>query len=317
MKRRILRGVLIALAALVVLSALLIALAWAPDRPVSELTARWAPPPSTFVELNGMRVHLRDEGPREDPAPIVLLHGTSASLHTWEGWARALRTTRRVVRFDLPGFGLTGPSPDGRYDHESYERFVSAMLDRLEIKRAVVGGNSFGGRVAWGFAVAHPERVASLVLVDAGGYPMVAASMPIGFRLARTPVIKHLASAVLPRWMVQSSVRNVYGDPSKVTPELIDLYYDLATREGNRKALVQRFDQAPAGPGSEKIATLKTPTLILWGGRDRLIVPEHAEHFHRDIAGSQLVVFDDLGHIPHEEDPVRTVAAVQAFLAPH
>src|SRR5260221_13269701 len=73
-----------------------------PDRPVEELKARWAPPPSQFIEIAGMQVHLRDEGPREDPLPLVLLHGTSSSLHTWEGWTQALKGQHRVIRYDMP-----------------------------------------------------------------------------------------------------------------------------------------------------------------------------------------------------------------------
>lgn len=92
-----------------------VALAWAPDRPVDSLKARWAPAPSQFITVQGMQVHLRDEGPKDDPEPIVLLHGTSASLHTWDGWVDALKGQRRVIRIDLPGFGLTGPAPDNDY----------------------------------------------------------------------------------------------------------------------------------------------------------------------------------------------------------
>ncbi len=148
-----------------------VALNWAPDRPVAELEARWAPPPSTFIDLAGMRVHLRDEGIRDDPVPIVLLHGTSASLHTWDGWVAALAAERRVIRFDLPGFGLTGPTPDGDYRIERYVEFVAAMLDALGVEHCVLVGNSFGGTVAWQTALALPPgRVQKLVLVDAAGY---------------------------------------------------------------------------------------------------------------------------------------------------
>ncbi|MCU0805294.1 MAG: alpha/beta fold hydrolase, partial [Burkholderiales bacterium] len=159
-------------AALVLVVSAFVAINWAPDRPVSALKQRWAPPPSTFVEVAGMQVHLRDEGPRDDATPVVLLHGTSASLHTWQGWADALKDERRVIRFDLPGFGLTGPTPDGVYTMDAYVRFVLAMLDRLGVQRAVLAGNSFGGSVAWATALAAPDRVAKLVLVDSAGYPM-------------------------------------------------------------------------------------------------------------------------------------------------
>jgi pimeloyl-ACP methyl ester carboxylesterase len=301
-------------AALALAAAGLVALTWAPDRPVAALKARWAPPPSAFVDVAGMQVHLRDEGPRDDPTPIVLLHGTSASLHTWQGWADALKGERRVIRFDLPGFGLTGPAPDGNYTMDAYVRFVLAMLDRLGVQHAVLVGNSFGGNVAWATALGQPSRVAKLVLVDSAGYPMKPQSVPIGFRIAGLPVLNRVAEVALPRSVIESSVRNVYGDPDKVTPELVDLYFDITVREGNRRALAQRWKQAPSGAMAEHVREIKVPTLILWGARDRLIPPEDGARFQRDIAGSRLVVFGDLGHVPHEEDPARTVAAARSFL---
>jgi pimeloyl-ACP methyl ester carboxylesterase len=299
---------------LVLLIGIFAFLTWAPDRPVSELKARWAPAPSVFIKVSGMDVHLRDQGPRNDAAPIVLLHGTSSSLHTWEGWVGALKDKRRVISFDMPGFGLTGPSPDNVYIIESYTRFVMAVMDKLKVKRFVLGGNSFGGRVSWVTALKHPERVEKLVLVDSSGYTLRSTSVPIGFRIARIPVLNRLAAQILPRSLIESSVKNVYGDPGKITPELIDRYFAITVREGNRRALVARFKQAPSGVLANRIPELKVPTLIIWGGRDRLILPESAHRFKRDIAGSQLALFDDLGHVPQEEDPARTVAAVKKFL---
>jgi len=301
--------------ALVVLVGVGVVKAWAPDRDVDSLKARWAPPPSQFVGLMGMQVHLRDEGPRNDPQPIVLLHGTSASLHTWDGWAEALRGQRRVIRMDLPGFGLTGPMPDGDYQLTRYVEFVAALMDKLGVQQAVVAGNSFGGGLAWKLAVDHPARVSKLVLVDAAGYPYDPTSVPIGFKVAQIPWLRPVMENVLPRSMIESSVRNVYGDPSRIAPELIDRYFELTLRAGNRHALGERFSQSPGGQYAEQIPSVKQPTLILWGGQDRLIPPDNADRFQRDIAGSRLVVFDALGHVPHEEDPAATVAAVRAFLA--
>ena len=286
---------------------------WAPDKPVDALKLRWAQAPSQFINVQGMQVHLRDEGPRDDATPLVLLHGTSASLHTWQGWAGALKGQRRVIRFDLPGFALTGPHPQDDYSIDTYVRFVVATLDRLAIARCVLAGNSLGGQIAWSVAAAHPQRVERLVLVDAAGYPFEPQSVPIGFQMARLPILAPLMRNTLPRGLVERSVRNVYGNPAKVTPELVDLYADMTLREGNRRALGLRMAQRLA-VAPERIATLKLPTLILWGGQDRLIPPDNAQKFARDIPGSRLVMFDDLGHVPHEEDPVRTVAPVKAFL---
>ena len=303
---------------LLILTALVMTLSRAPDRPVQTLVARWAPPPSDFIEVKGQLVHLRDEGPRDDPLPIVLVHGTSASLHTWEGWVRALKGQRRVISFDLPGFGLTGPFA-GQYERDNYQgdtyaRFLLDLLDALQLERVVLGGNSLGGEVAWRTAFLAPQRVAALVLVDASGPAFTPLSVPLGFQVARTPVLNRISEWVLPRSLVHDSVASVYGDPSKVSPALVDRYFELTLREGNRRALAQRLQQLVAGQDAERIATLKLPTLILWGGRDRLIPPATGQQFKQQIAGSQLVMFDDLGHVPQEEDPVRTVLAVKLFL---
>jgi pimeloyl-ACP methyl ester carboxylesterase len=315
MPRNLLRTFLTALAALLALllaaAAIGIALAWVPDRAPGELLARWAPPPSAFVDVGGLQVHYRDEGPRDDPTPIVLLHGTSASLHTWEGWAEALRGQRRVLRFDLPGFGLTGPNASADYSDGSYVRFVLQTLDALKLQRVVLGGNSLGGAIAWQPAVAAPQRVAALILVDAAGYAFEPTSVPLGFRIARTPGLNRLMHSLLPHGVVESSVRNVYGHPERVTPDLVDRYMAMTSRAGNRQALGQRMAQMTMGEGVAELATLQMPTRVLWGGKDHLIPVANAKRFGHDIQGSTFVV---LGHVPHEEDPQRTVAAVKRIL---
>ncbi len=295
------------------------ALSRAPDRPVETLVARWAPPPSDFIDLGGTVVHLRDQGPRSDPVPLVLLHGTGASLHTWDGWAKVLSVERRVITLDLPGFGLTGPyagewvaaDPGG----DALARFVIALLDRLGVERFVVGGNSLGGEVAWRLAALAPQRVERLVLVAAAGPRFEPETLPVGFLVARTPVLNRICEHLLPRSLVAASVGAVYGDPSRVTASLVDRYFELTLREGNRRALTERLAAWTPGRDEERIAALRLPTLILWGGRDRLIPPAVGEVFEARIPGSRRIVFDDLGHVPQEEDAARTVLPVKAFLA--
>ena len=311
--RLLLRSLLLLLGGVVFFGLAGVFAVWAPDKPVDALRARWAGPPSQFIRVDGLQVHLRDEGPRDDPLPVVLLHGTSDSLHTWDGWADALRAQRRVIRFDLAGFGLTGPDPDDDYAIERYVRQVRAVLDHLGVQRVVLGGNSLGGQVAWSAALAMPQRVAQLVLVDAGGYLLAPQEVPVALRLARIAALRPVLEVLLPRGLVLASVRNVYGDPTKVTPELVDRYYDMALRTGNRRALGHRMDIGFAD-GAERIRALAMPTLVLWGGRDRLIPVASGRQFARDVARSRLVVFDDLGHLPHQEDPQRTVRELQRFL---
>ena len=308
---------------LLMASALAIALARAPDRSVQSLVARWATPPSQFIDLHGQLVHLRDEGPRDDTLPLVLLHGTSASLHTWEGWTAALRAQRRVITFDLPGFGLTGPF-SGRYATWNYSgdelaRFVLELLDELKVQRFVLGGNSLGGEVAWRVASLAPARVQRLVLVDSAGYELQSQSVPIGFRLANVPGLNRTFEWLLPRGLVEASVREVYGDPAKVTPTLVDRYFETTLREGNRRALVQRFqaqaiDLQSVPANVARLHALQMPVLLIWGARDRLIPPALGERFKSDIPGSRLVVLDGLGHVPQEEDPAASVTPVKVFL---
>jgi pimeloyl-ACP methyl ester carboxylesterase len=312
------RALLRLLGLLLIASALAVSLSRAPDRPVESLVARWAPPPSDFIEVRGQLVHLRDEGPRGDREPIVLLHGTGASLHTWEGWVAALRTTRRVVTLDLPGFGLTGPFGGAYaaddYRGDTYARFVLDVMDALQIPQAVLGGNSLGGEVAWRAASLAPARVSKLILVDATGYALAPDGVPLGFQVARLPVLSWLGEHLLPRALVAASVAAVYGDPGRITDALVDRYFELTLRTGNRHALGLRLRQMEPGADVARLATLTQPTLVLWGGRDRLVPPEFGRRFEADIRGAQRVQFDDLGHVPQEEDAARTVQPVLAFL---
>ena len=302
------------IAVVLLLSAGMVAATWEPDRSVEELSERWAPPPSQFIEVGGQFVHLRDEGPRQDTTPIVLLHGTSASLHTWDGWVAELSQTRRVIRFDLPGFGLTGPAADGNYSLAAYVDFVIDVMDTLGIERFVLAGNSLGGSIAWRTTAAHPQRIEKLILVDSGGYPFEAESMPLAFVISQTPLLNRIMEFTLPRSAVESSVRDVYGDPSRVTPELVDRYFDLSLREGNRGALRERFAQLEYQDQSALVQTIQQPTLVIWGAQDRLIPPSIARRFEQDLPNGQLVMFAELGHVPHEEAPTETVAAVTKFL---
>ena len=286
------------------------------DRSVASLSERWAKPPSEFMDVHGMQVHLRDEGLKSDDIPLVLLHGTSASLHTWDDWVEQLSDRHRIIRFDLPAFGLTGPSPNSDYSIESYTEFVIAILDKMQVDKFTLGGNSLGGYIAWATAVRFPQRVDSLILVDASGYPIKSKSAPIAFRIAQVPVINKLLEDFMPRAIVDSSVKNVFGNPALVTEQLVDRYLELNTRRGNRQALLERFQQTQPGAMAKRVKEIQVPTLIIWGGKDQLIPADpSAYRFNREIKHSKLIVFDHLGHVPHEEGPTETVSAVGEFLS--
>jgi len=298
----------------------------APDRPLESLVARWAPPPSQFIELqvdgHTQLTHLRDEGPRDDALPILLLHGTSDSLHTWDGWTRELSRTRRVLRVDLPAFGLTGPSPADDYRIAAYVAFIKALLDQQQLRRVLIAGNSLGGEVAWMTAARHPERVAGLVLLDPGGLPFEPEHIPLGFALSRFPPSAWASQFLLPRPMVKASVEAVFGRPENVRAELVDRFFEMNLREGNRRALGRRVEALMAERGAafyaESWATVSAPTLLIWGEKDRLIPPRTAEQYlqgrRRDAPPAELKILPGLGHVPQLEDPKASLAAALPFI---
>ena len=290
------------------------AIYWKNDIPLEILIRKYANIESKFVQIDGMSVHYRDEGNQNDTIPVILIHGTGASLHTWEGWVRELKPEHRVIRLDLPAYGLTGPNPTGDYSQDFYTEFINHFMTELRIKKCILGGNSLGGAITWVYALKYPEKVKKMILVDAGGYPMQSKSVPIAFQIARIPVIKNLFKYVTPRSIVEKSVMNVYAQKEKVTPELIDRYFELSLRTGNREAFLNRINQNILTDNYLKIKTLQMPTLIIWGDKDLLIPLDVAEKFHRDLPNDTLVVFKNLGHTPMEENTHETVAVVKEFL---
>lgn len=142
---------------------------YTPDRPAQALAALYVTPEDRFVEVLGVRLRVRMSGPQGAPA-VILLHGFGASLETWEPWAKALSGRYRVIRFDLPGFGLTGPDPSGDYTDARSVEILAALMDELQLRQASLIGNSLGGKIAWNFAVAYPERLTRLVLISPDGF---------------------------------------------------------------------------------------------------------------------------------------------------
>ncbi len=301
------------LAVVFALVAGLVAVEWTPDRSLDSLRARWAPAPSKFVMIDGVSVHLRDQGPGNDPHPIVLIHGTASSLHTWEGWVAALTSEHRVVSLDLPGIGLSGQFRDRDYRIEHYTRFIEDVLNQRGIKNAILVGSSLGGRIAWEAAVARPDLVHRLVLLDSTGYPDEGDSPPIVFQMAKLSVFRWVIEHVTPRSFIKKNLLKAYGDPRKLTADLVDRYYELFLRAGNRRAFILQFEQEP-DTDPDRIRTIAIPTLILWGGLDHVVPLSDAERFHHDIVNSQLVVFGQLGHMPQEEGPAETAKVMEDFL---
>ncbi len=310
--KRVFRLILVLLVVGIVL---LIAVNIRADKPLTELKAKYATPASQFMAMNDMPVHYRDEGPRQDSIPIVLLHGTGASLLTWNGWADTLMQHRRVIRLDLPAYGLTGPRQDtNTYSGAYYVSFLHDFLNRLGVTRCDVVGNSLGGMIAWRYALAYPAAVRRLVLIDAAGYPSQSTSVPLAFRLARVPVLNQLLTYITPRSVIEQSLRNVYADPDRVTDALVDQYMYMALRTGNRQAFIARLGNQTPDSTYRQMSRITQRTLILWGQQDRLIPVSNARRFQQDLSNDTLVIMPNAGHVPMEEMPRQSVQIAQPFL---
>lgn len=288
---------------------------YTPDRDAAALRAKYANAASRFVDIGGgLTMHVRDEGKRDGPV-LVLLHGSNASLQTWEPWVKRLGGGYRIISLDQIGHGLTGPNPSGDYTSAVFVETLDKAMTGIGVDRFALAGNSMGGWVAWNYALAHPDKLSGLVLVDASGPPDARpTALPIGFRIARMPGVNRLARVITPRGLVERSVRQSMGNQAVIDDAMIDRYWELLLYPGNREATGRRAATPRNVADPEALGMLKVPTLILWGAQDMLIPVSAGRWFARAIPGSRLIVYPGIGHIPMEEAPDRSAADVAAWL---
>ena len=284
------------------------------DIPLDILRKKYMNSSSSFLLVDEMNVHYRDQGDKKDSIPIVLIHGTGSSLHTYDNWTKELIINHRVIRMDLPGYGLTGPFPNRDYSYNNYVAFLKVFLEKIGVKSCILAGSSLGGNIAWRFTIENSEMVDNLILIDAAGYPMKSKSIPLAFTIAKIPIIQNIFTFITPRFIAKVSVENVYRDKTKVNEELVDRYFELTLREGNRQAFVDRFKVKSDTMSHKKIKLINQRTLILWGEEDELIPYEMAYLFHDDLPNDTLVILKNVGHVPMEERPSESLKPVIEFL---
>ncbi|MBK8670080.1 MAG: alpha/beta hydrolase [Saprospiraceae bacterium] len=284
------------------------------DKDLLVLKQKYAGAPSAFLQMSGLDVHYREEGPASDSIPIVLLHGTGASLHTYDVWTDILKKTNRVIRMDIPGFGLTGPFTNRDYHIKNYVEFIHEFLDSLGVNKCILAGNSLGGQIAWNYTIKYPQDVQKLILIDAAGLEYNENQPPLAFKIARIPILKNIMTFITPKSLVKKSLQDVYYDKSKVTSQLTDRYFDLTLRSGNRQAMIDRLNTPIDYTAVETIKTIQQPTLVLWGENDYLIPLSCTKIFSALLPKDTLVVIPKCGHVPMEELPFESVKILQKFI---
>lgn len=280
-----------------------------PDLPLDFLKNKYADAPSKFMALNELRIHYRDEGTGD---AIVLVHGTGASLHTWNAWAQELSQTHRVIRLDLPAYGLTGKDPKKRYSSKDYVDLIDAFLKELNVNQFHLAGNSLGGLVSWLYASYHPDKVQKLILIDPSGFPSKKSPMVIS--LAKTPGINMLIRYVTPKAFIKKNLKEVYYNPDLISTQILDRYYELTLAPGNRTAFIDRA-KIEREDYTDRLGLITNPTLILWGAEDAWIPLKNAYRFEEKIATSTVVVMKETGHLPMEEKPAKSLAITLDFLS--
>ncbi len=282
---------------------------------VDDLKPKYANDNSRFILIDQTIIHIRDEGKKDKPV-LLLIHGVCSSLHTWDGWVSLLKDHFRIIRFDIPGFGLSGQIPSKNYTPEYSVELLYKATELLGIQKFSIAGNSLGGFIAWKFAVAHPDKVEKLILIDSVGYPQ---DMPWLLKFSTNIFIRPFARIAMPRYFIKKAVYEVYGNQSKVTDTVINRYFELSQKEGNKSAWIDVFmvmkEYSKREDLSKGLTDIQCPIMVMWGTKD-VWIPYSTEFpkWKKDLPHAIFKVYDGVGHIPMEEIPEQTARDAFEFL---
>lgn len=292
-----------------------------PAVPRDVLVQKYGQAPSQYAELpGGITAHFRDQGNASGPA-LVLLHGSNASLHTWEPWVRLLGDEYRVVTLDLPGHALTIVPEDYPLTAEGMADFVEALTAKLGLERFAIAGNSMGGHVAMRYAIKYPARVSALLPIgSAGVIPPNMPEPPVFFTIVQTPVLREFLRLIPTRPITEQTLKASFVNQALVTNEMVDRYWELNREAAIRAATRKRFRMGlDYWTGEDRfmranLPKLSVPTLVMWGRQDKLALVETADIIKGLIPGAQSVVYDDGGHILQEDLAERSAVDLRTFL---
>ncbi len=276
-------------------------------------------PDSRFIEIDGIDVHYQSSG--EGETVFLLLHGFAASLFSWREVQEPLSQIGRVIAYDRPAFGLTErPMPEdwgevNPYTIESQSQLLIHLMDAFEIDKAVLAGNSSGGTQALYTYLHYPERVQALILVDPAIYTGGGAPSWSKF-LLRTPQIRRVGPWLLRSIATrgESSIALAWHDPSRVTSEILE-GYKLPLRAENWDRALWEFTLASRELDLEtRLDEVRVPTLVITGDDDRIVPTQDSIRLAEEIAGAELAILPNCGHLPQEECPELFLEAVREFI---
>lgn len=291
---------------------------WEADISREQAIAKFAQGASTFFkDSSGSLVHYQDIGEKGAPA-LLFIHGTSASLHTWEPLiAHEKLNDYRLISLDLPGHGLTGANESNVYTRDVFSQAIIDTLDYLDIEKATLIGNSLGGRIAWQTAVSFPERVERLVLLaPSGAKKKGPSSSNIGFKILATNWGKLLMQRLTPRFLIERSLKQTVVDDSIVSPEMVDRYWELLKMQGNRKAMASLASgRSTAGVGFNEFASINVPILTIWGAEDSVLPVYMLDQFVQKQPEMEVLKLENIGHLPQEESVDAVANRIFSFLS--
>jgi pimeloyl-ACP methyl ester carboxylesterase len=286
---------------------------WTPDLERSELEKRYVASKPQIMEVDGLKVHYKEAGLQGAPA-LLLLHGFGSSLQAWDDWSMKLEQKYRVIRLDLPGFGLTGAIPANDYSEEKDLAILTHFTDKLGLEKFSVIGHSMGGKMAWSLAASQPERVQALVLMAPDGFPE---AKDIGTKPYEVPAVMGLIKYVFPKYLVSKSIEHAFSDAEALNDALVNRYLDMLRAPGVRGAILNRSNQTIYTDPVPRLKAIKAPTLLIWGEQDQMIPSTNAQSYANVLSNSTTVIVPKLGHLLQEEEPEKGLTAVMQFLDGH
>lgn len=256
------------------------------------------------------------EGGDPAGAVLVLIHGFGGDKDNWSFYAPFVTGKYRLICPDLPGFGDNTRDPSGDYAGTKQAERLGRFLTALGIDRCHLGGNSMGGLIALLFALAQPQRLRSLTLFNNAGVSGTAPSeleQIVQADAAATPLVPHSVADM------KRLLAFVMHRPRFVPQRFLDVMYaQMAPHQALLDTIfAQLLSDIQTHPLNDRLSEVAVPTQIIWGRNDKLIDVSCAEVQHGGISGSEIVVLDDVGHVPMIEQPALTARHNLAFLAKH